>query len=204
MNPLSLILGGTSLLGGLLGHKKGIDMRAWERLFGPQAMAALTNQFMQQYSNSPFARQQMVGAANTGQQIANNFAAMPGARTSGVGQISQALAGGATNSLQAQLQAMLYQMAQQSAQQNMAQKQDIFLQNQQTPSFLQQLGPALSGASSQVLSMLPQKTAVTTPTPAPSVLNRPYWTPSDLWGGGGSNNALSFFDQFNNRAVGAR
>ncbi len=196
-------LGATSLLGSLLGHKGGIDMKAWERLFGPEAMAALTNQFMQQLQGSPFARQQMVGAANTGQQIANQFAAMPGARTSGVGQISQALSGGATNSLQQQLMAMLFQMAQQAAQQNLSQKQDIFLHNQQQPSFWQQFGPALTGAASQTLSMLPTGTSggsnplagfnsAVEQGATPDF--KSMYKPPDF----------SFFDQFSNRAVGAR
>lgn len=208
---IPVALGATSLLGSLLGHKGGIDMKAWERLFGPQAMAALTNQFMQQFQNSPFARQQMVGAANTGQQIANQFAAMPGVRTSGVGQISQALSGGATNSLQQQVMAMLFQMAQQAAQQNLSQKQDIFLHNQQQPSFLQQFGPALSGAASQTLSMLP--TGTSQPAGPAKVTGplAPPWSPpesfipgSQNWLNPASSRPLSFFDQFQNRAVGAR
>lgn len=213
---IPVALGATSLLGSILGHKGGIDMKAWERMFGPQAMAALTNQFMSQFQNSPWARQQELGAANTGQQIANNFAAMPGARTSGVGQISQALSGGATNSLQQQLMAMLFQMAQQAAQQQMSEKQGIFLHNQQQPSFLQQFGPALSGAASQTLSMLPTNTQPAGPAKVTGPLAPP-WSPPESFIPGQSNwmnpagpwtpqptSGLSFFDQFQNRAVGAR
>ncbi len=34
-------LGLTQLLGGILGRPRGIDMAAWERMFGPQALQAL-------------------------------------------------------------------------------------------------------------------------------------------------------------------
>jgi len=207
-------LGAASLLGGYMGRPKNIDMGAWERMFGPQALAALTNQFMSQFSKSPWARQQQLSAANTGQQVANQYAAMPGARTSGVGQISQALSGGVTGSLEQALQAMLFQQAMQAAQQNLGAKQGVWAQNQQTPSFWQQFGPALSGAASQTLSMLPTG-AAKAPTGSNSSYNlgsglalpMPNYTPQAA-----PRNMLftpqdqfsSFFDQFQNRAVGAR
>ncbi len=196
-------LGLTQLLGGILGRPRGIDMAAWERMFGPQALQALTNQYMQQFQNSPFARQQQLNAANTGQQVANQYAAMPGARTSGVGQVSQSLAGGATNSLQQALMAMLFQQAMGAAQNTLGQKSDIFLHNQQQPSFWQQFGPALTGAASQTLSMLPTGTSggsnplagfnsAVEQGATPDF--KSMYKPPDF----------SFFDQFSNRAVGAR
>lgn len=200
----------TQLLGGLFGHQKGIDMKEWERLFGPAAQQGLTNQFFKQFQNSPFAAQQNLAASNTGQQIANNYAAMPGARDSGVGQISQALSTGATNSLQSQLMAMLFQMAQQAAQQNLASKENIFLHNQQQPSFLNQLGQAVTGAAGQTLSMLPTKnTATPSPSaPAPGSVPSGAFTPkapAPLQTYQQTSNPfdLSRFDIFANRAVGA-
>jgi hypothetical protein len=200
-------LGLASVLGGLFGGPKGIDMKEWEKLFGPEAVGAKTNEFMKLFQNSPWARQQQVQASNTGQQVANTFASMPGARQSGVGQISQSLATGATSSLEQQLMSMLFQMAQQSAQQHLGDKQNVFLHNQQQPSFLQQLGQAVSGAAGQTLSMLPTgKQAATAPasgkfwdTTTQGVPSNENFTPQ--------NNALtgdSRFDVFANRAVGGR
>jgi len=196
-----------SLLGGLLGKNKGIDMKEWERMFGPAAVAGRTNEFMKMFSNSPFAAQQQLQAANTGQQVANNFAAMPGASQSGVGQIGQALSTGATNSLQSQLMAALFQMAQQAAQQNMGDKQNIFLHNQQQPTFLQQLGQSVSGAAGQALSMFPTKDAGFSKYDSqPSGA----FTPQVTNAGGTSTYQnttspldLSRFDIFANRAVGS-
>jgi len=213
--PLPLVpvgLGLAELLGGLLGHNKGIDMQAWERMFGPQAVAGRTNEFMKMFQNSPFAQQGQLAAANTGQQIANNYAAMPGASQSGVGQIGQALSTGATNSLQQQLMAALYQMAAQAAQQNLGQKQDIFLHNQQQPSFLQQLGQAVSGAAGQTLSMLPTKTTpgvTTNAAPAPGTVPSGAFTPKSAFSTPSYQDMtspldLSRFDIFANRAVGGR
>ena len=163
MDPITLALMGSGLLGGFLGGrgKKTIDPQLLARLFGPQALATDTQSLFNTLLNSPQFQlmQSQASAAGTsaGNATRANFA-RAGLSGSGVGALGSAVAGGFGQNLMLGARSSLWGNALQAAQANLAGRMNIFgqsaLNSQGQPTMAQSFGNALTGAASMGLSAM--------------------------------------------------
>lgn len=150
----ALIMGGSSLLGGLFGqHKSGLDAATLQRLFGPGALEGDTLKLYQMLSTSPQFRQMLLQNSIHGEQFQNNLASGLGARglsTSGIGTIANAAGQSAISSGESSLRGGLFGQAQEGAMQNLMARLQAYSQGQniqmQQPSFGQQAFGSALGA----------------------------------------------------------
>lgn len=193
MNPITIALMGLGGLGGFLGGSGGnrtIDPKLLARLFGPQALATDTQALYQTLLSSPAFTAIMNQASAQGTAAGNraraNFA-RAGLSSSGVGALGSAVSRGFGQNLILGARGNLWSSALNAAQQNLAARMGLYgssyLQNQQRPTGLQQLGLGLSGAASTglaALSIRQPKPDPTAPTPGTSVTTAPMRRLNDL------------------------
>ncbi len=151
----SLLPIGLSLFGGILGGSGTPDRLSAEQIsqmFGAQAVSKETQELFRLLQRSPAFQQMMTSASLQGQSFSNRLRANIGRG----GQVStpganfaRAASLGFGGQLQRQGQGQLFGQALQAAIQNLQGQMTMFGQQQQLPSFGQQLGSSLLGAGAQ-------------------------------------------------------
>jgi len=128
------ILRGISALGGVFGKKKKyLDPEMAHKKYGPQALAARTQELQNFILSSPYGQQLLAGAAQSAQQMQNDVASKAAASglgegagaTSGANIFAGGVASGAGNVLRNQATQSVWQSALPVAQQELQNEQQL-------------------------------------------------------------------------------
>lgn len=188
MDPITGILVGASLLGGILqgtGGRKQISPDWLREHFGPQMVNTETMEYFNRILNSPYGQQQLSQAVQGGQQFQNDTESRAaaagmgptGGANSGSSIFGEAAAGGAANAAARGVRSDIWARSFDAAQQSVAQRMGMWgsLYANQGPTTQQALGSAIGNAAGVGLTLkdMQAKTTKTTPdvTPQPASIN---------------------------------
>lgn len=178
MDPITGILVGASLLGGILqgtGGRKQISPDWLREHFGPQMVNAETMEYFNRILNSPYGQQQLSQAVQGGQQFQNETESRAaaagmgpaGGANSGSSIFGEAAAGGAANAAARGVRGDIWARSFDAAQQSVAQRMGMWgsLYANQGPTTQQQIGGALGNAAGVGLTLKDMQAKTQTPTP---------------------------------------
>ena len=148
--PAAMTAGG-AIAGGLGGQKK-LSYGDIQNMFGSKQLVSGTEDLFSMMKQSPMYNQMMQGAQNSASTYRGNLARNMGG--SGLGGspmagLAKASSLGYGSQLQQQGQSQMFMQAMQQAMQNMQLQAQMYGQQQQIPSFWQQMGGALMGGGAQ-------------------------------------------------------
>jgi hypothetical protein len=145
-------LGG--ILGGIGSKENKLDWNQINQMFGPGALAGGAEQLYGAMLQSPLLQQILTSGAQQGnmlqQRMMQNMG-RSGLQGSPMGQFARAAGQGYGGNIQRNMLSQLYMQALQQAATNLQGRMGMFGQQQQIPSFMQQLGGAFMGAGAQGL-----------------------------------------------------
>jgi len=231
-DPVSLALGGASLLGGVFGKKrKHIDPEYLRAHFGPQAIAKDTTELANFIMNSPYGQQLLASAAESGQNFQTDMAARAAASgldpssggQAGAGDFATSAAGQAQNTFERQTKQGFYEAAMPLAAQGVTARQNAYVNDFQGggvptdgASLWQSIGnaagvaaaargPGQSPAQAPAGGVAPMAaTSMVAPAGNNSILARPAAGSADAYGFGGTGQANGLQPSAFSRKLSAR
>lgn len=199
--PVAAALAAITGLGGIIAGKNGrkaIDPETLKRLFGVNAINDETIALFNNLINSPVGQQMMTQAAQTGQSFSNDLNAKLGQAGfaggdagSPIAAFTGAAGGEAAGNMQRSARAQLFSQALDAATQNVNNRAGIWAGSQQiqqqTPTFGEKLGGAITGAVGAAAPYIGQGSGV---PKTGSIAANPGVPPDNGMGGLESQNAM--------------